>query len=109
MRKRVLMLYIKALEKYLGLPSMDSQSKNVQDFLITAWKHAGFREYVKKRNDDLIYEAAGGPGMAMADRIKYIELVGRRIENLYFSAMAKRLFEADDKRKRAKYSENIDK
>lgn len=96
------MLYIRALERYLGIDALDKQSNSTQDFLVNAWAHAGFREYVKKRNDDLIYEAAGGPGMAPQERAKYMELIGRRVENLNLSALAKRSFEAEDKRKRAK-------
>lgn len=102
------MLYIRVLERYLGLPDVSTLSNTTQDFLINAWAHAGFREYVKKRNDDLIYDAAGGPGMAPVDRIKYTELVGRRVENLYLSALAKRHFEADDKRKREKFTQRVD-
>lgn len=102
MRVRLLMLYIRLIERYLGLPQLHSYTTNTQDFLENAWAHAGFREYVTKRNQDIIYDAAGGAGMAPADRVKYNELIGRRVENLYISALAKKSFEAADKRKRAK-------
>ncbi len=102
MRRIVLALYIRALERYLNFPKVTSFSNTTQDFLSNAWAHAGFREYVKKRNDEIIYEAAGGAGMAPHDRVKYTELSGRRVENLYLSAMAKKSFELMSQNKRQK-------
>ena len=96
------MLYIKALEKYLNLPEYDNKNDKVKDFLINAWVTEGFRQYVTKRNADLIYDLAGGVGMTPKNRDEYIEIMGRRTENLYISALAKRAFEADDKLKRGK-------
>lgn len=96
------MLYIKALEKYLNLPEHDNKNDKIRDFLINAWVTDGFRQYVIKRNDDLIYELAGGTGMTVKNRDEYIKIMGQRIENLHISALAKRAFEADVKNKGGK-------
>lgn len=102
MRKVILMLYIKALEKYLALPEYDNKNDKVKDFLINAWVTDGFRQYVTKRNNDLIYDLAGGTGMTTKNRDEYIEIIGRRVENLYITALAKRAFEAYEKNKGGK-------
>lgn len=102
MRKLILMLYIKAIEKYLDLPEYDNKNDKIKDFLINAWVTDGFRQYVTKRNNDLIYDLAGGTNMTAKNREEYIETIGRRVENLYITALAKRAFEADDKMKRGK-------
>lgn len=99
MRKLILMLYIKAIEKYLNLPEYDNKNDKIKDFLINAWVTDGFRQYATKRNDDLIYELAGGTGMTVKNRDKYIEIMGQRIENLHLSALAKRAFEMNEKLK----------
>lgn len=93
------MLYIKAIEKYLNLPEYDNKSDKIKDFLINAWVSDGFRQYATKRNNDLIYELAGGTGMTAKNRDQYLETMGQRIENLHLSALAKRAFEANEKLK----------
>jgi len=98
MRKLILMLYIRALEKYLNLPEVNNNEK-IKDFLINAWMSEGFRQYATKRNNDLIYELAGGTGMTAKNRDQYIETMGQRIENLHLSALAKRAFEANERLK----------
>lgn len=92
------MLYIRALEKYLNLPEVNNNEK-IKDFLINAWMSEGFRQYATKRNNDLIYELAGGTGMTAKNRDQYIETMGRRVENLHLSALAKRAFEANERLK----------
>lgn len=92
------MLYIRALEKYLNLPEVNNNEK-IKDFLINAWMSEGFRQYATKRNNDLIYELAGGTGMTAKNRDQYIETMGQRIENLHLSALAKRAFEANERLK----------
>lgn len=99
MRKLILMLYIKAIEKYLNLPEYDNKNDRIKDFLINAWMSEGFRQYATKRNNDLIYELAGGTGMTAKNRDQYIETMGQRVENLHLSALAKRAFEANERLK----------
>ena len=41
MRKLILMLYIRALEKYLNLPEVNNNEK-IKDFLINEWMSEGF-------------------------------------------------------------------
>jgi hypothetical protein len=101
MRRLIIKWAIVFLEKYLNLPVIEDGSK-IQDFMENTWAHQGFRDYVTKRNNELIYEAAGGSGMQALDRTKYIELVGRRLEILYFATLAKKSFALKDQQKRGK-------
>lgn len=105
-RRFILYLYIRALEKYLDFPSLNSQTNSSFDFLANAWRTNGFREYAKKRNDDLIYESAGGSGLTPHGQLKYAELLGRRIENLNLTALAKKAFEVEEQRKKQKVNQN---
>ena len=90
--------YIKLLEKYLGLPNVKSLDNKSLEFLADAWRNDGFRDYLRGRNDQLIYQAAGGSGLTGVDRNKYAELVGRRVENLNLAALAKKSFQAQEAR-----------
>lgn len=99
-RRFILFSYIRICEKYLNLDAITQNTNTTSEFMANAWRHSGYREFVKKRNDDLIYEAAGGSGLSILDRAKYAELVGRRMENLYFATTAKKSFELEEQRKR---------
>lgn len=103
-RRKLLFFYIRVLEWYLDFPSITQVTNTEREFLANAWRHSGYREYAKKRNDILIYEAAGGSAMSPHKRLKYAELIGRRVENLNMSALAKKSFELEEQQKRQKLS-----
>lgn len=101
-RRFLIFQYIKLLEKLLGLPNIKGMSDKSIEFLAEAWKNDGFRDYLRKRNDDIIYQASGGSGMSPHTTQKYAELIGRRVENLNLAALSKRSFQAQEARNRKK-------
>lgn len=104
-RIKLLYLLIWALEKYLKLDTINTQTNTTKEFLANAWRNQGFREYMKKRNTILIGEAAGGAGLQPQPRVKYAEMIGRRVENLNMAALAKKSFELEEAKKREKLSQ----
>lgn len=94
--------YIRALEKYLDLPSITQTTDTSKEFLANAWRHSGYREYAKQRNEMLIYQASGGSGLDLIDRTEYAKYLGQRMENLHFAALAKKCFELEEQKKKQK-------
>lgn len=102
MRRLWLTVLLYLLEKYIGLTELRYNTNKVHEFLAESWRHDGFREYIKQRNDFLVQELAGGKGMKPLKHDEYVEYIGRRVENLHAAALAKYYFKVEEQKKRQK-------
>jgi hypothetical protein len=93
MRKRLLDILIKLLERELSDMPKEPLSKEQSDGLLSQmWENPSFRKYVADRDAKLIFTMAGSEGMEPEPRDKYVMHTGQRFEILLLAAEAKKAF-----------------
>ena len=89
-REKFIDMCVKYLEKDLAqIPSEILSQEQYEGLLSMLWDNQAFRNYVKERNQKIIYSIAGIAGSEPEPRDKTRLLLGQRVENLVLASKAK--------------------
>lgn len=89
MRNFLIKLLIKWIERDLDIKRAELTEEQRNGLLSTLWDNPAFRNYIKERDEKLIFAIAGGSGLAPEPRDQHILKFGQRVELLLLASKAK--------------------
>ena len=106
LQNKLIALCVKFLERDLNkVPKEILSDEQYEGLLSMLWDNQAFRNFVKDRNQRIIYTIAGIAGNEPEPRDKTRLLYGQRVENLVLAAKAKASAIRRDKRHQEKSQE----
>ena len=89
-KRKLFEISIRFLERELNKTPVESLSEEQYNGLLSMlWDNSAFRNYVKERDQKLVYSIAGQAGSEPEPRDKTRMFLGQRVENLLLASKAK--------------------